>query len=338
MSETSRFWDGLVTGDSTAAPYDAATEFAKVMMSITGAGRLANLGGVFHDELNALAVSGTASPISVASGRAQVWGTWYETDAATAVTIPTPSASTRIDRIVLRKDWSGHTVRIVRKAGTEGGAEPALTQVAGTTWEVPLAKVSITTGGVITLTDEREYISPYAGSASGLVLIQELSGTGASATLSFTSIPATYKNLVIKLVGASTVAATDAATRMRFNGDSGSNYVNEAVYIAGTGSTRYPTEVEETSSTSLLVGSVTAASGPANGAGQIDIDIDNYIGSFHKTHNSRFGFRAANTTTNINTGMASGHWLNTAVISQIDLIVSSGSWGTGTRAQLYGMS
>jgi len=76
------------------------------------------------------------------------------------VVIPSPTVSTRIDRIVLRKSWVAQTVRITRIEGIEGGGAPALTQTDGTTWDIPLYQVSITTGGNITLTDERVYIHP----------------------------------------------------------------------------------------------------------------------------------------------------------------------------------
>lgn len=156
MTERSRFWGGTTIGDATVAPYDAETEFAQVLMSVAGANEVpTHRSLVFRDELNELAVTGGASPVAVATGRAIVYGTWYENDALVSVTIPTPGAATRIDRIVVRKDWVAQTTRITRIAGTEGAGVPAMTQVAGTTWDMPLFQVSITTGGVITLTDER---------------------------------------------------------------------------------------------------------------------------------------------------------------------------------------
>lgn len=159
MTERSRFWGGTSTGDATVAPYDAETEFAQVLMSIAGArGVPTDLSMVFRDDSNELAVTGGASPVAVATGRALVYGTWYENDAALNVAIPTPAASTRIDRIVARKSWAAQTVRITRIAGTEGAGVPAMTQVVGTTWDMPLYQVSITTGGVITLTDERDIL------------------------------------------------------------------------------------------------------------------------------------------------------------------------------------
>lgn len=109
---------------------------------------------------NTLAVSGATSPVAVASGDAIVNGKHYTNTASKNITVSTPAAATRIDRVVLRIDYTASpmTCEAVLLAGAEGGAAPALTQTDGTTWEVSLAQVSITTGGDITLTDERVYV------------------------------------------------------------------------------------------------------------------------------------------------------------------------------------
>lgn len=157
MAEISRFWDGLVTGDAVESPYDAATDFARVIASIADSFGKTNRGGVCNED-NDLEVSGVATPVQVDTGSAIVYGTWYNNSAAVSVAIPTPAAATRIDRIVIRKSWAAQTARITRIAGAEGGAAPAMTQAVGVTWDIPLASVSITTGGVITVTDNRELL------------------------------------------------------------------------------------------------------------------------------------------------------------------------------------
>lgn len=140
------------------------TEFAQVLMSISQAnGVTTDRSYVFLDELAKFVATGSASPVAIGTGRALVYGTWYENDAGVNVVIPTPAASTRIDRIVARKSWAAQTVRITRIAGTEGAGAPAITQVAGTTWDMPICQVSITTGGVITITDERDFLQKVRG-------------------------------------------------------------------------------------------------------------------------------------------------------------------------------
>lgn len=159
MTEVSRPWSGTVTGD--AGPYsdDQWTDVWKTIWAPTIA-----TDGVFIDQLSMFDLSSVAaSPVSVASGLALVNGIWYESDAGVSVAIPTPAANPRVDRIVLRADWALQTVRIFRIAGAEAASPvaPALVQIDGTTWDLPLWQVRATTGGVLTFfADDREFIGP----------------------------------------------------------------------------------------------------------------------------------------------------------------------------------
>lgn len=158
MTERSRFWNGTSTGDAAEAPYDAPTEFAAILQTLVQASQFTARSLVFPRQLNELAPTVGAGAINVASGRALVYGNWYESDGSVAVAIPTPSGATRFDRVVLRKDWSLQTVRLARVAGIEGGITPALTQIAGSIWETSICSVQITTGGTITIAlDERNW-------------------------------------------------------------------------------------------------------------------------------------------------------------------------------------
>lgn len=183
MAQRSRFWDGLVTGDANEAPYDGPTEFGRFIDSLAGFNppngtAYTNSWGIFPapDSPGNLAgmgliVSGAASPLSVGPGRALVRGSQYESDAIESVVIPTPAGATRIDRIVLRKDWALQTVRITRIAGVEGGGAPAIVRTDGLTWDIILAQVTITTAGVITLYHlDRRYL-PRPGANRPIVAV-----------------------------------------------------------------------------------------------------------------------------------------------------------------------
>lgn len=155
MSERSQAWTTNNTGDGPTAGYSAAnfSQFIRETFMTNPATE-----GVLYGIGNNLAVSGTSSPVAVNTGAALVYGFYYTNDASVNVTISTPATSTRVDVIVLRVSWAAQTVRITRVAGTEGAGVPSITQVANTTWDIPLANVSITTGGVITVTDRRTYV------------------------------------------------------------------------------------------------------------------------------------------------------------------------------------
>lgn len=157
MAEYSQPWDGTDIGDALArAPYadDEWDDMYEDMLgSITNIGILLGVGGE-------LIVSGIASPLDIAAGAAFVKGKFYKNTAATTIVVPNPAAAVRIDNIVLRTTWAAKTIRLTRVAGVEGGGAPALVQVDGTTWDLPLAEASITVPGVITVTDTREELVP----------------------------------------------------------------------------------------------------------------------------------------------------------------------------------
>lgn len=124
--------------------------------------------GVAASEL--LTVTGGASVFTVGAGAALVYGGLYTNSSPVTLIAPSPVAGRR-DRIVLRKTWASGTIRLVYKTGTVG-APPALTQVAGNTWEIPIAQVTLPS----TITDERSYANlqrrerfyPYEYSTYGL--------------------------------------------------------------------------------------------------------------------------------------------------------------------------
>jgi hypothetical protein len=159
MTEISRPWSGTVIGD--AGPYtDQNWRDAWEQMLARGSPNL----GVLRSSYSDFLATGAASPIAIAAGAAMINGLYYESDSSVNITVPTPVGATRIDRVVLRKTWATQQARLTRIAGVEGaGVPPALTQVDGNTWDIPLWIASITVGGVITLTDERRYIGPFDG-------------------------------------------------------------------------------------------------------------------------------------------------------------------------------
>jgi len=169
MAEVSLPWDGNSAsgGVGDCGPYAAnAWDDLYRFTFITGQHATE---GVLVGALGQLNVTGAGSPVSVGSGAAFVNGKFYKNTAAKNVDVPTPTGATRIDRIVLRADYTAQTVRIARLAGAEGGGAPALTQNDGVIWEISLAQVSITTAGAITITDERAYC--HFGSAVNAAMI-----------------------------------------------------------------------------------------------------------------------------------------------------------------------
>jgi hypothetical protein len=120
--------------------------------------------GVVPRFLNTLNASVPAvNTLRIASGGAVVDGKPYYNSSNKDVTIPSASVGeqTRIDRVVLRADWSAQTVRLTRIAGTEAvtPSAPAITQTSGTTYDVMLYRVTVDTSGNLTVVDERTVAS-----------------------------------------------------------------------------------------------------------------------------------------------------------------------------------
>ena len=173
MAQSSRPWTyGL--GDGIGAAADGsytADQWDNIFEAAFGQGA-ANY-GVLRGYLNALLVTTTAVPsasIRVLTGGAFVKGKFYESSAIEtfpAGGFPAPAANPRIDRVVLRASWATRTVRIYRIPGAENPAPapPALTQVDGVTWDIPLAQIAFAFpwGGTVAaadITDERYHIEP----------------------------------------------------------------------------------------------------------------------------------------------------------------------------------
>lgn len=168
MTQKSFFWNGASIGDAqTWTPgggyHMASEDYESPFVDIVCRALFNGTGnrGPLRNWLNELEVTGVATPVSVNTGSGFIYGLYYENDAALNVAVASPTYDTRIDRIVVRRDWATQTARVTRLPGTEGGGAPAMTQSPAPggsgVYDIPLAQLSITTGGVITVTDEREY-------------------------------------------------------------------------------------------------------------------------------------------------------------------------------------
>lgn len=172
MTQRSFHWNAASLGDADALTVNAAdgigfrlaNEDYESPFVDTGLRMVLNGDenrGVLKNWLNELVVAGVGTPITVATGGAVVYGMPYENTAVVNVAVAAPTTDTRQDHIVLRRDWTAQTIRVTRIVGVEGGSIPAITQSPapdGTgIYDIPLATISVTTGGVITVTDAREF-------------------------------------------------------------------------------------------------------------------------------------------------------------------------------------
>jgi len=178
-------------------------------------------------------------------------------------------------------------------------------------------------------TNSTEYYSGSSwvavGAASGgMTLISTTTLTGA--TVSLTSIPATYNDL--RLVIQKPLPATDSKYfLMRFNGDS---TANRHASISGTSQTN-------TAFASTAIGLGDRADNSVT-QGLIIIDIFNYANTTTwKLMRQTSIVNNATTTTNYGFEVGHGAYNQTSAISSLDFIVESGGNFTSGTVLLYGV-
>jgi hypothetical protein len=151
--------------------------------------------------------------------------------------------------------------------------------------------------------------------------IATASGTGSNTTLSFTSIPATYTDLILILNGS---LNTGNNTRMRFNNNSGFNY--SMTVVTGDGS----------SASSYRDSSQAAFSYPGYYDTAMSMNIIHVMNYANTTTYKTFIQR--NSKASNQAQAAVGLWAQTSAINQIDIYTASGAtWTTSTNITLYGI-
>jgi hypothetical protein len=153
-------------------------------------------------------------------------------------------------------------------------------------------------------------------------------GAGGAANIEFTSIPATYTDLVLKLSGRSNRSATTEFLSINLN-SSASNFTN--IYLEGTGTTVY------SGSFAGYIGSIPAATATASTFGSFEVYLPNYAGSNNKSISSD-----SVSENNLNLAYAdliAGLWSQTAAITSVKLVTNNASnFVQYSTAYLYGIS
>jgi hypothetical protein len=183
----------------------------------------------------------------------------------------------------------------------------------------------------------------YGAGAGGLVVgdfesIQTVTVGTATTTVSFTSIPATYKHLQIR-ASYQTSRGTYPLDKIfiRFNSDTASNYSTHT--IRGDGSAVESSVENTTSLTDRDMSSTTAASGGETYGGLV-MDILDYANTNkYKTTRTIIGFDTNGTVAGYGgrTGVLSGSWRSTSAITSITFTVdNAANYSVDSKFALYG--
>ena len=152
--------------------------------------------------------------------------------------------------------------------------------------------------------------------------------SGGETELTFSSIPATYRDLII--VAGSVFSTNDVGMRIQFNSDTGANYSNVNAWASSPSS--YDSNTVDTTRIFFAGYNVgmSTADRPSFALGSI---MDYSATDKHKTVLSRWRTQSASAD---ETGMVASRWANTDAINTIRLFTTSGSFSSGTIS-LYGI-
>jgi hypothetical protein len=160
-------------------------------------------------------------------------------------------------------------------------------------------------------------------------------GSGGSASFDFSSIPATYTDLILKLSGRTTTSADWEDMKISFNGSTtDAQYYWKAVY--GYSGSNTGSNQGNGNSNARLQGNVSGATATANAFGTWEMYIPNYAGSAQKSVSTDFASENNSSATLL--GLATNLWNQTSAINRITLATSSGAnLAQYSTAYLYGI-
>jgi len=163
-------------------------------------------------------------------------------------------------------------------------------------------------------------------------------GSGGTGSITFSSIPSTYKHLQIRFISQTNRSTADNAddVYIRFNSDSTDNYISHRLrgIPSSTESVAIPTG---SGFTAILLPTAAGVTANANSYGASIIDILDYANSNkYKTLKTLCGIDANASPSFIT--LASGFWRNTSAITSITLVPGVGNtFSQYSHFALYGI-
>jgi hypothetical protein len=161
-------------------------------------------------------------------------------------------------------------------------------------------------------------------SYESIATVNPTSGT----SVSFTSIPSTYKHLQIRYLALT--AANGEVPRIQFNGDTGNNYARHR--LTGDGATAAASGGAST--TDFWVTGSSAGTDTTNPMVGI-VNLQDYASTTINKTGRVFAGLDKNGSGQVFLG--SGVWLNTSAITSITIYIGGSSFATGSTFALYGI-
>jgi hypothetical protein len=157
-------------------------------------------------------------------------------------------------------------------------------------------------------------------------------GAGGAASISFSSIPSTYTDLLIKFSIRDTNSSTNQNIRVTFNGVGGTSYSERLLF--GSGSAAQSFSYSSAAYLQSLYGTGAIATSSVFGNGEM------YIPNYTSSNNKSVSIDSVseNNATSSAIGLTAGLFSNASAISSMILASPSGTFLQYSTAYLYGIS
>ena len=162
-------------------------------------------------------------------------------------------------------------------------------------------------------------------------LIQKTTLNASAASITFSSIPQTFTDLVVKVSGRSASASNQSAFNMNINSSS-SGYTYKWLYGLPASGTAGSTGASDS-----VVGYANGSTATANTFGSAEIYIPNYTSSNYKSASA--DAISEGNVTDQRLGLVAYLWANTAAITSLSFVMNDASnWSQYTSISLYGVA
>lgn len=164
-------------------------------------------------------------------------------------------------------------------------------------------------------------------------------GAGGSSSITFSSIPSTYKHLQIRGIGRTDNGTTGGSSmNLTFNSDTATNYSRHFIEAYSIGSTVTPDVFGGTNSNYITVSTISTGGVPSSIFGAAIIDIFEYANtSIYKTVRGIGGYdNNGNSSGYAYNQFSSGNWRSNSAVTSITLS-GNGNFIQNSSFALYGI-
>lgn len=220
--------------------------------------------------------------------------------------------------------------------GAAGAAGAAATVSVGTTTTLAAGTSATVTNAGTSSAAIFDFGIPQGatGPAGGMVQIAQIVASGTPSTITFSSIPGTYTNLVVSLFGRDTITgSSDLNVFLKINGDATAANYTATEGLFGTGSGTGSTSTASSTS-GAFIAKIPGTSGDANALGVATITFPSYAAT---TFWKMVASVIAQNGGTLQNALVSFRWKSTSAITSLTLTAGGTAFANGTTATLYGL-